>query len=170
MVITGATGLIGVGLGGFITYRVQEHALKFERDELRKNLSLAIAAEIEAYLEMIALRKHEEYAKSIIELNKKGIRTIPKGWISGFEANRIPFPVIMANLPNIGILGSICKNVVSFYSQSIAIRTTLISANEGIYDEATNADLAEIFEGELELWMKTKNLGKNIVNKLRNII
>jgi len=165
--ITSVFALLGVLIGGLVTYLVQTKSKEKEHRALCKSLSLAIAAEIEAYLDLILIRDHTKYAKTIIELNKNGIKTLPKDWVSGFERGIESFPVITANLSNIGSLGSSCSDVVAFYSQAMAVRLTLMGVSDGKYDEATATDLERMFQGELELWGKTEYLGRNVIKSLR---
>ncbi len=92
---------------------------------------------------------------------------VPKNWLSPLEKQHSPFRVLEANLGNIGILGDVCKDIASFYSRVMAVRTTLMMADEGAYDEAAAKDLADILRAEITLWTNANKLGRYIVQELR---
>lgn len=161
-IVTGLFTLAGVaiGFGGQFFLRSKE------LNERRKSLANAIAAEIEAYLDLMKRRDVETYAQQIININKKGNRHLPKVWISGFEKGAEPFPVLKSTLSEIGLLGDANNLVSKFYSQAMAVRITIMSIDEGKYENAIAKDLAVIFEQELKLWKDTVKVGREAVAKL----
>lgn len=132
-----------------------------------RTLAFAIAAEIEAYLDLMEMRDHVSYARDLIRMNRGGTRRLPKEWISGFEREYDPLPVMRSAIPEIGLLGTLGGDVAKFYTQVTAVRATLMSADDGKYDDACAEDLAFIFEKELELWLATVDLGRLLTRILR---
>ena len=161
-------GLGGAVVGGVLVIIGQY--LQDSRDRTARKTAVAhsIAAEIEAYLDLMKRRNHVAYAQQIIDANKRGVKSIPKDWISGFERELEPFPIMRSALPEVGLLGSLGGDVAKFYTQTNAIRITIMGADDGKYDNATAADLAYIFEQELKLWNDTEELGRTVIKVLRS--
>jgi hypothetical protein len=66
-------------------------------------------------------------------------------------------PIYYANLGNIGLLGPVCVELATFVGQVEAILTTIRGVHEGLYDNVTGGQIADLFEGGLELWRVSKN-------------
>jgi len=162
-------GLVGAVVGGGISFLGQDLIDRRSRRARKRSLAHAIASEMEAYLDLMERRGHVDYARDVIETNSKGAKRIPKNWISGFEKTANPFPVLHATLPEIGMLGSLSSDVARFYSRVTAVRATIMSADEGNFEEAHPSDLAHIFQQELDLWLTAVSDGRTTIKALRSV-
>lgn len=165
--VNGFFALGGVVIGGVVTFGGQYFFHAKDLNNRKISLANSVASEIEAYLDLIERRGHVAYAKQVIENNSKGVRHMPKSWVSGFEKRTETFPVLNSVLPEIGLLDDASGLVSKFYSQAMAVRVTLMSVDEGKYDDASANDLTFIFSGELQLWEETVRIGREAIGKLR---
>lgn len=168
-IIVALVALAGAAVGGGLTMLSQEILDRRARYYRKRSIAHVIASEMEAYLDLMESRGHEDYARDIISMNRRGTRQLPKNWISGFERGSNPFPALTAMLPEIGILGSLSGDVAKFYSRVSAVRITLMAVDEGAYDEASPKDLAYIFEQELDLWLTAVREARTVISVLRAI-
>lgn len=82
--ISGIFALSGAVIGGLVTFGGQYYFRAKELRERKQALAYSVAAEIEAYLDLMECRDHVTYAQQIIDNNRNGTRQLPKAWISGF--------------------------------------------------------------------------------------
>ena len=164
--VNGIFALAGVAIGGLVTFGGQYYFRAKELRERKQSLAYSVAAEIEAYLDLMERRDHVTYAQQIIDNNRNGVRQLPKAWISGFEKGVETFPILKSVLPEIGLLGDASSIVSKFYSQAMAVRITLMSVDDGDYEQADAKDLAYIFDQELGLWKDTVRVGREAIIKL----
>lgn len=167
-IITAASTLIGAVTGGFVTFTVQTRAKAIEREENRASLATAIAAEIDAYIDLMEVRKHEKNAMDLIAQNEAGNKLLPSHWMTSQEAGSDPFPILKANLSQIGTLGPVCDSLANFYSQVMGTRMTVLAAREGHYDHVSPSDVAKIMRTELDQWRNAMALGRSTASALRS--
>lgn len=168
-VVVALAALFGAAIGGGLTMLSQEILDRRERYYRKRSVAHVIASEMEAYLDLMERRGHEEYARDIIAINKSGTRQLPKNWISGFERGSNPFPALTTMLPEIGVLDSLSGDVAKFYSRVSAVRITLMAVDDGAYNDACPKDLAHIFEQELNLWLGTVRDARITIKVLRAV-
>jgi hypothetical protein len=124
-IIPAVSVLVGALIGGIVSYKAQIAGKEADSRNARNSLSLAVAAEIEAYIDLMQNREHEKYAEALIAANQSGVQTIPKAWISGHELISDPLPVLRANLQSIGLLGADAGDKFLFHASPAYGRRSL---------------------------------------------
>jgi hypothetical protein len=167
-IITAGSGLFGTIVGGLISWGVQHWAKKQERQEKRSSLAIAIAAEIDSYLDLMKARDHVGNASKMIAANEQGIQVLPKKWMTDEERKASSFPIFDANLSQLGILGPVLSDIATFHRRVAAVRATIINAMEGAYNDMAPADIAEIMKAELVMWENAVAIGRSTARRLRD--
>jgi hypothetical protein len=166
-VLISTTGaLIGALVGGFATYLNQTANRRQSVRERRRALAAGIGAEMRAYIELMERRKHAERAQSRVEALRAGTNLSLKGWLPEHERSWDPFPFFHASLHEIGILGPICGPIARFHTLWSGIRSTILSAEAGAFDEKPLTEKVDIIEADLGLWKEMISLGRDIVRDL----
>src|SRR4026208_2368652 len=86
-IISGASGILGALVGGLTTWATQECARHRELSERRRALASAIAAETEAYLELMERRQHTERAEDVLKRLEGGENGSLRGGWPAHELN-----------------------------------------------------------------------------------
>ncbi|KAB2694068.1 hypothetical protein F9K79_20795 [Ochrobactrum sp. Kaboul] len=176
-IITGLSGLAGALIGAGASIISQLNTQRAAINNEVNGLKFALAAEIQAYIQMVRLRNQIPSAQQLIEANQRAIAhgridasaaVLPKDWLTSVEKNNEAFPVFRNNIDRIGKLGTICGDIVRFYSQATAIRLTLIATDEGKFDHIGPAEVIHIVESEINLWIETEALGRDIIKQLNS--
>ena len=169
-IIGAASALLGTLAGGVVTnwsQSAERHATR--RDKLI-GMATSLSAEIEAYIEMVSMRKYVQHAKDIGEAAKHGHTVSLKGWITESERVIEHFPTFRSNSSDLGILGiEICRDLARFHSSYSAVRATIIRAEEGHYDELPPSAVAALIEQELGLWEVVILKGERLIVDLRGL-
>ncbi|MGV2106996.1 hypothetical protein ACQZ4X_13120 [Agrobacterium vitis] len=168
-IISGAAGLIGSVIGTVGTLYAQNSKRSDEIVRQRQALGFAIAAEIDAYLDLMDRRDWVSQAEYLMDVAKSG--QVPKvdRWITEEEQSRDVFPIFTANLSNIGMLGPSCKELGKFYTSVIAIRTTVTEMQTGKYDNLSPAVWVELIQEEIDFWLETVVIGRRLTDQLRRL-
>src|SRR4026207_98409 len=107
-IISGASGILGALVGGLTTglatWINRECARRRALSERRRALASAIAAETEAYLELMARRQHTEHAEARLKRLQDGENISLRGWLPAHEIDWDYFPFFHASISEIGIL------------------------------------------------------------------
>jgi hypothetical protein len=83
----------------------------------RRDLAIAIAGEIAAFLDLTERLDTIARARAAIAAIKAGERVDPQQLLFDDIAPMEPFPIYMARLPDIGRLGDLSLNVTAFYTE-----------------------------------------------------
>lgn len=168
-VLPAVSGLVGALIGSGAALFGQHLQRRHELTHRRQSIAFAIAAEIEAYIDIIDQRGWVPIAEMLFKQASAG--TIPKveGWLSDQEQARDPFPIFSANMGNIGTLGQITGRLAKFYTRVIGIRSTVVDMQIGAYDDLGPEGVAHVIRGEIDLWLETAVLGRKLVNDLRSL-
>jgi hypothetical protein len=162
--------LLGVYIGGRITHRNQLALQKANDDRLRKSVAAALGAEIDAFLHLQERRPWEKNFRAAIPNLRNGVVWKSAGPGSlGFAPDEKPhdrFVVYQSQMASIGMLGPVCADVAKFYSLAIGVRSTVINAERGVFDNLTPDQKADLVDSELKVWDETKALGHALVRSL----
>jgi len=164
-----ASGLIGALVGGGIGYFAQLRTLEADLSVRRKSLAHAVAAEIEAFERIVNRRDIPRRCQAAADAARAGNENAVREWLSEQDGKLNILPIYHANLGNIGLLGPACVELVTFVGQVEAILNTIRGVHEGIYDKLNSGLVADLFEGELELWRVSEKLGSKVIADLRAI-
>ena len=146
-------GLLGTLVGSGVSYFAQIRTREADLSERRRSLAQALAAEIEVFQRIVARRDIP--------------RRCQAEWLSEQDGKMEILPIYHANLGNIGLLGPACVDLVTFVGQVEAILTTIRGVHEGLYDNLDGEQVANLFEGELELWRVSEKLATKVIADLR---
>lgn len=166
-VISAASGLLGAIIGGAISYLTQRWLYGADRKEQRRALAAGIAAEIEAYLDLMDRRRHHEPARALIERLERGEDTPIRGWANVEEKPLEQFPLMLSNLRDLGQLGDDCFDTGKFLALIAGVRTTLIEAERGKYDQLSPQAKASFVRQELAIWDEALELARSLVPRLK---
>jgi hypothetical protein len=168
--ISAASGLLGVCVGGLITFFGQRYFQRADRAEKRGALAASLGAEIDAYLHLMKVRDHETHARTRIQRLRAGQHDSMRGW--GIDPTAKPlseFPVFWASISEIGVLGTICSDLSRFYALTSGVQSTAIAAERGAYDNLSLKERADLIEGELAVFVEATNLGRSLVPRLNGV-
>lgn len=168
-IISGAAGLVGSAIGTIGTLYAQNSKRTDEAQQQRKALGFAIAAEIDAYLDLMERRDWVMQAEHLLNVAKSGQKPRVDRWITEEEQSRDVFPIFTANLSNIGLLGPSCKELGKFYTSVIAIRTTVTEMQAGKYDDLSPSVWVELIREEIDFWLETVVIGRRSTDQLRRL-
>lgn len=159
--------LLGAIIGGLISVLGQWWLRKEERKHEEKAIASAISAEIDGYLDLMERRNHESIVRRKITKLERGEDVSFENLLTQYEINNNPFPIVRNHLDRIGLLGKESSDVTRFYNLIFGIRVTIISFKEGNFDKNTPFQKAEIAKRELEIWEDARQLGRDLVRRLR---
>jgi hypothetical protein len=163
------SGMVGTLVGGGISYVAQSRAREAELSWRRKSLAQALAAEIVAFQRIVARRDLPGRCKAAADSARAGNEIAVREWLSEQDGKMEILPIYHSNLGNIGLLGPACVDLVTFVGQVEAILTTIRGVHDGLYRNLNCGQLANLFEGELELWRVSEKLATKVVADLRAI-
>jgi hypothetical protein len=167
--IAAGSGLLGVIIGGFISYYTQAGQAKEERKQRRISMATSIAAEIEAYLDLMHFRRHSEKAKNMAAMLRAGQIVELRGFAFADDTPLAQFPVFSKLMDKIGELGPICSDLAKYYTLIAGVRVTEISLERGQYDKLPPATKAQLIEDELKVWESALALGTQLVPRLKQL-
>jgi hypothetical protein len=151
--------LVGVILGGTLTFAVQI-ILELIRDARKtEQLSHAIAGEISALLELVAARQYVEAIDEHLRLATQG-----SGSILNVHIEKNYFSVIEANLQNIGMLPvELPLLVPRFLTLSKSVLEDIDALNKGVWESAGPEDLVRMYDGLAHVIKAAIKTGHQIV-------
>lgn len=168
-VLPAVSGLIGVLIGAGSALYGQHRQRQHELTQRRQSIGFALAAEIEAYLDIVEQREWVLVAENLFTQASNGNLPKVEGWLSEKEKTKDPFPIFAANMGNIGLLGQTTGPLAKFYTRVIGIRPTVADLQDGGYDDLGAYGVARVIRGEIDLWLETVVLGRKIVHDLRSL-
>ncbi|MDP9854516.1 hypothetical protein [Agrobacterium tumefaciens] len=168
-VLPAVTGFVGVLAGSGISLIGQHWQRTYDRQQKKQSIAFAIAAEIEAYIDIIDHRGWVPIAEMLFTQAQNGHIPKVEGWLSEQDQAKDPFPIFAANMGNIGTLGPITGSLAKFYTRVIGIRSTIADMQIGSYDGLGAQGVANVIRGEIDLWLETAVLGRKIVRELRDL-
>jgi hypothetical protein len=157
--------LWSVALGGVIGVAGTVATAFINQYGRRSALRAAFRAEISALLSITEARKHEEFAEAIIARWRTGEDVNPTYF--GVE-NGIPRdPVFDANVGKIGEVGTtFAARIGEFYMGMSAVRITMKAVSDGKMKEYPPSIRADLLQGDLAIWRRTKSIGESLVREL----
>jgi hypothetical protein len=167
--IAAGSGLVGTVIGGLISYLTQAGRAKAEEKRRRISMATSLAAEVEAYLELMNRRGHSVNARALAAQFRAGQNVKLRGFALTDDTALGQFPLFMKLMPQIGELGSVCSDVAKFYTLIAGVRTTCIAAERGQYDNWSSTAQANLIEAEVDVWESALALGKELVPRLRSV-
>jgi hypothetical protein len=167
--IAAGSGLAGTAIGGLISYWAQVGRAKGEENRRRKSMAISLAAEIEAYLELMKRRGHAVNARALAAQFRTGQSVKIRGFALTDDTPLGQFPLFMRLMDQIGELGSVCSELAKFYTLIAGVRTTCIAAERGQYDNWSSTAQANLIEAEVDVWESALTLGKELVPRLRSV-
>ena len=162
-------GLIGTLVGSGVSYFAQIRTREADLSERRRSLAHALAAEIEVFQRIVARRDIPGRCQAAADSARAGNENAVREWLSEQDGKMEILPIYHANLGNIGLLGPACVDLVTFVGHVEAILTTIRGVHEGLYDNLNGEHIADLFEGELELWRVSEKLAAKVIADLRAI-
>jgi hypothetical protein len=162
-------GLVGALIGARAALYGQALQRRHELTQRRQSLGFALAAEIEAYLDIVEQRGWVLLAENLFKQASNGSLPKIEGWLSEQEKVKDPFPIFAANMSNIGLLGQTTGPLAKFYTRITGVRSTVAGLQEGGYDNLGPSGVANVIRTEIDLWLETVALGRKIVNDLRSL-
>ncbi len=156
--------LSGVVVGGAISLTSTLVAtfgmeLVKQRREAR-NLAYAFHGGIGAILTILAERKYVDLMRANIASARAGNTIRPLK----IRAQRNYLELYSKNVERLGILNqALAQRIPVFYTCVNSLLEDVDSLYEGDFDELSQADLLSIYQGFLDLLVKTINLGNHIV-------
>lgn len=166
-VISGAAGLLGSVIGTVGTLYAQGSKRADELKQQRQAIGFALAAEIEAYLDIVQKRGWVRQAEALARKSLAGEIIEVAGWLTEDEQQRDPFPIFSANMSNIGMVGPSCQGLGKFYTSVVGIRTTVSEMQKGKYSDLSPPQMSTLIEQEIDFWLETAILGRRLVEQLR---
>lgn len=163
------SALLGTLVGSGISYFAQIRTREAEVAERRRSLAHALAAEIEVFQRIVARRDLPGRCQAAAASARAGNEDAVREWLSEQDGKIEILPIYHANLANIGLLGPACVDLVTFVGQVVAILTTIRGVHDGLYDKLDGPKIADLIEGELELWRVSEKLGTKVIAELKAI-
>lgn len=164
---SGAFALAGAIIGGLISFGAQAYISKTSYDRERKAVAAAIAAEIEAYIRVVAMRDTLRRAEGMIATLRAGFDVPLRGL--GVDADEDPeaaFPIFRAAINKLGLLGPLAGEVATFYATASAVRATAQAGERGAFEIMSPADKATFVREELDVFQECIVLGKRLAGRL----
>jgi hypothetical protein len=163
------SALLGTLLGSGVSYFAQIRTREADLAERRKSLAHALAAEIEVFQRIVARRDLPGRCQAAADSARAGNEYAVREWLSEQDGNMEVLPIYRANLGNIGLLGPVCVELVTFVGQVEAILATIKGIHAGLYDKLDGEKIADLIEGDVELWRVSEKLATEIVADLKAI-
>jgi hypothetical protein len=167
--IAAGSGLLGTIIGGAISYCAQVGQVNAEQKRRRKMIALSVAAEMEAYLDLMERREHARNARAIVAMLRTGQNVQLRGFAQPDDTPLGQFPLFVRLMDEIGELGPICSDVAKFHTLIAGVRTTTIAAERGQFDGLDPTAKANLVESEVEVWENALSIGRALVPRLRKI-
>lgn len=168
-IISAISGLAGTIIGGCITYWLQRSQRQTDRAEERRALALGIAAEIDAYVELVEARNHSAAIRGFVALLRSG-QNLPLSNLQRAEGKvRDYFPLFYTQLEKIGFLGEHAADLAKFYTRLAGVFATVESASAGRFDGYTIPNKITLLENELDLWENALRGGRAVAIQLKNM-
>ena len=169
-IISSISGLAGTIAGGFITYWATRAMKKADRAEEYRAAISGIAAELEAYVDLITWRDPSASINGILDGLNQG-QNIPltsfKQALGATGGPRDFFPLFFSNLDKIGALGEEAYDLAKFHTQLAGIFSTLDNAMLGTFDQLSIPQKAALLQRERDLCENTLKLGKHVVERMK---
>ncbi|TSD88909.1 hypothetical protein FFK22_009300 [Mycobacterium sp. KBS0706] len=166
--VSGGIGILGVWVGARVAHGSQRELAERDREENRRGLAAALAAELEGYFAIVHRRGHVERAQRI--RRQLAIDGVPiGGWLRADEGPLDPFPIAQARMADIGILGPVASDLARLYTWIAGVRTTLIEVERGRFDALAPDGKLELVEEELQVWAEAQAMADQLLPKLRAI-
>ena len=154
-------------MGGGITYWLQRWTRQIDRTEEREALAIGLAAEIEAYVELVESRNHGATVRQIISTLRNGQDVMLSQLLPIPGTVKNYFPLFFAQLEKIGILCENTSELAKFYTRLSGVFATLTSINAGHFDKLPIANKISLLEEELKLWENTLRGGRAVAIQLK---
>jgi len=135
----------------------------------RKMIALSLAAEMEAYLDLMKRREHAKNAGVIAALLRAGQNVQLRGFAQPDDTPLGQFPLFVRLMDEIGELGPICADVAKFHTLIAGVRTTTIAAERGQFDNLDPPAKANLIESEVAVWETALSIGEALIPRLRKI-
>jgi hypothetical protein len=168
-IIAALSGLLGTIIGGCISYWAQVGQANAEQKRRRKMIALSLAAEIEAYLELMKRRNHSASGRQLAAAIRAGQNVEIRGFALSDDTPLGQFPLFSMLMGEVGELGAICADLAKFHALIVGVRTTAIAAERGQYDRLSATAKADLIESELALWESALPMGEALIPRLRMI-
>lgn len=160
---------IGVVIGAAVSSGTQLFAQWRTRMHKRRAIALAIAAEIEALIEITDDNGYVSQFQNIADQLEKDLQIPFKGRIAAFLPDSNPFPVVKAHLGDIGMMGNCAGDIIKFCTRTMGIRGTWTKADDGGYELLPPAQKAKLIRDTLKRWENLVVLGKGLIARLRKL-
>jgi hypothetical protein len=167
--IAAGSGLLGTIIGGGISYWTQVGQVHAQQKRRRKMVALSLAAEIEAYLELMQRRNYSANGRQLAAAIRAGQNLQIRGFALSDDTPLGQFPLFAMLMSEIGELGPICADLAKYYVLIAGVRTTTIAAERGQYDRLSATAKADLIESELALWESALPMGEALIPRLRTI-
>ncbi len=167
--IAAGSGLLGTLVGGGISYLGQRSRDQDERTQAKQALAASLAAEIDAYIELMERRCHVDAARKLETQLRQGMDIPIRGFAQEDDEPLDQFPLFLASIEKNGMLGNICFDLARFYTLIAGVRTTCIMAQRGQYDKSSPTGRADLVNGELAVWCEALAMAPSIINRLKAI-
>jgi hypothetical protein len=140
-----------------------------DKENERRALAGAIAAELEAYLDLMTRRNHSKNGRDLANRIRAGSGDKLRGFLDKDSKPLDEFLLVKSQVGNIGILGDVCFDLLKFYTLLAGVQTTVISGENGKYDGLGEASLANMIETEIAVWESALAMAPSIVSRLKKI-
>ena len=170
-IISSVSALLGACVGGAITYWVQRVQRRADRLEERRAIAAAIAAELNAYIDLMILRDHTAHYREIVRQIRAGA-VIPAATFkrSNVKLNEM-FPAFFSQLSKLGLLGEVAFDLGRFFTLLAGVIATVAQFGSGHLDGVDMATRANLIEKEIdnEVWEQALRTGRDLVPRLKKI-
>lgn len=166
-IISAASGLLGALIGAGAALLTQHLARRSELAKERKSLAAAIAAEIEAYLDLMNRRDMLGSLDLLTKRLGRGEQLSIKHFALPDEKPLDQFLIGPSVVTSIGLLGDLAADVAKFYTLVAGVRTTGIFAARGAYDAMQPEARGTLVKQERDVLATALDLGRELVPRLR---
>jgi hypothetical protein len=157
--VSGGLALLGVFVGGFITFAVQ-FLLELMRDDRKaEQLSHAIAGEISALLQIVEGRRYLEAVQAHGALAHQGTASILV-----IHIEETYFSVIEANLQSIGLLPvELPLLIPRFLTLSKSVLEDISAMSKGRWDQLPQNEMVAMYDGLGQVMQAALATGQEII-------
>jgi hypothetical protein len=158
--------LAGVIIGGFLTLAGSMTVQLWNTRQSRLTVRAAVRASIDGILRLYELRNFEKLLQQTIDRYKEGEL---KDWPIFLGSEELRADPILGTLGDkVGLLGAAAGDVVAFTNMVMGIDIDLRAIAKQQFDKLTLPERITLFENDLAVWVKARQLGQRLVQQLEH--
>lgn len=166
--LTGVIVLLSTIVGAFAAYFATRTQRREDRKVERVAIAVGIAAEVEAYIDLVTRRNYSDLVRHIIGQLNAGQNISLSTLLPSSGSIKELFPLSFSQLDKVGVLGEETYDLARFLTSLAGVLATIELARSGAFEYRSNAEKSAMLQAELDLWENTLRLGRHLSQRLKS--